>query len=72
MVHISWRISPTNLANFPPLVVLKHIDYKDITPDDSDDSSTVKITPHYVSIKAGEETYISSIYIPEKYKPSPW
>ena len=38
--------------------------------NDSDDSSSVRITPHYESIKAGNELSVSPIYTPEIIKVS--
>lgn len=57
----------TNVANprFPPLVVYTHVENSDTKQHDSDDSSDVKITPYYESIKTGE-SFVSPIYISEK------
>ena len=62
----------TNLANFPRLVVCRHNDNKDLMSDDWDDSSTIRITPHFEPIKTGKESYVSPIYLPEIHKPAPW
>ena len=48
-------INTTNLANFPRLVVCTHNDNKDLMSDHLDDISiTIRITPHFKSIKAGK------------------
>ena len=63
-------INPTNPTNFP-LVVCKRIDERSLV-DDSGDSSSVRITPHYESIKAGDESSVSPIYTLEMKKSAPW
>ena len=63
-------INPTNPTNFP-LVVCKRINERFFV-DDSGDSSSVRITPHYESIKAGDESSVSPIYTPEMMKSAPW
>ena len=56
-------INTTNLANFPRLVICRHNDNKDLTSDNSDDNSTtIRITSHFESIKAGKESSVSPIY----------
>jgi putative gypsy type transposon len=63
----------TNSVNpiFPPLVVCNQVVNIDVDQRDSDDSSDIKITPHYESIKTGE-TSVSPIFILDKYQSAPW
>ena len=61
-------INTANPTNFPSLVVCKHFDKEGLVVDDSGDSSSVRITPHYESIRAAEESFIAPIYTPEVIK----
>ena len=65
-------INPTNPTNFPSLVVCKRFDKERLLVGDSGDSSSVRITPHYESIKAGDKSSVSPIYTPEMMKSTPW
>ena len=55
-----------------PLVVCRRFNKEGLLINDSDDSSSVRITPHYESIKAGDESSVSPIYTPEIMKTAPW
>ena len=68
---VNTDINLTNPTNFPSLAVCKHIDEKSLV-DDSGDSNSVRITPHYESIKAGDESSVSPIFTPEMMKSAPW
>ena len=65
-------INPTDPTNFSSLVVCKRFDKEILLVDDSGDSSSVRITPHYESIKAGDESSVSLIYTPKMMKSAPW
>ena len=64
-------INSANPAKFP-LVVCRHFNKEGLLIHDSDDSSSVRITPHYESIKAGDESSVSPIYTLEIMKSAPW
>ena len=55
-----------------PLVACRRFNKEGLLMNDSDDSSSVRITPHYESIKAGDESYVSPVYPPEIMKTAPW
>ena len=63
-----------NIANPTeiPLVVCRRFNKEGLLMNDSDDSSSVRITPHCESIKAGDESSVSPVYTPEKMKTAPW
>ena len=63
-------INSANPTEFP-LVVRRRFNKKGLLIEDSDDSSTVRITPHYESIKAEDESSVSPIYTPEIMKTAP-
>ena len=65
-------INPSNSTNFPSLDVCRRFNKEGLLIDDSDDSSLVRITPHYESITAGDESFVSPIYTPEIMKSAPW
>ena len=64
-------INSANPTKFP-LVVCRRFNKEGLLLNDSNDSSSVRITPHYESIKTGDETSVSPIYTPEIMKSAPW
>ena len=64
-------INYANPTKFP-LVVCRRFNKEGLLLNDSDDSSSVRITPHHESIKTGDESSVSPIYTPEIMKSAPW
>ncbi|XP_057527555.1 uncharacterized protein LOC130806469 isoform X2 [Amaranthus tricolor] len=73
-MDVATTNSDTNPTNLPetPLIVRRRLNKKGLPMDDSDESSSVRITPHYEPIKAGDESSVSPIYPPEIMKTAPW
>ena len=57
-------INSANPTKFP-LVVCRRFNKEGLLLNDSDDSSAMRITPYYESIKTGDEPSVSPIYTPE-------